>query len=188
MADTSSLKKGITIKHNNKIYFVIDVNFMKPGRGGAYYRTKLRDIEKSSIVKVTFKSGEGVELVDTERRNLTYLYQSGEEYVFMDDDSFEQYHYDADFVGEDIIKFLKEEQKLIVLYAENEPVNIVYPVQKLEFKVTDAPPGLKGDTASGATKLVTIETGATIQTPLFIQNDDVVVVNVETGEYCGKQK
>ena len=188
MADTSSLKKGITIKHNNKIYFVLDVDFMKPGRGGAYYRTKLRDIQKKSVIKITFKSGEGIEIVDTERRTVTYLYKSGQEFVFMDDTSFEQYHYDAEFVGEEIIKFLKEEQKLIILYAEDDPVTIAYPVQKLEFKVVDAPPGLKGDTATGATKLVTIETGTTVQTPLFIENDDVIVVNVETGEYCGKQK
>lgn len=187
---SSNLKKGITIKVQGKLYLVIDVDFMKQGRGGGNYRTKLRDIAKGTNVKITFKTGETIDIIDTEKKNVTFLYkngeESGEEFFFMDDESFEQFSFDLNFVTEKVAKFLKEEQKMILFYAEGEPVNVTFPNQKISFKIITADPGVKGDTANNPQKPVTIETGAEIYVPLFIKEGDTVIVNIETEEYSGK--
>lgn len=188
MSDTSVLKKGVAIKFENKNWFVQDTFFVSPGKGSAFFRTKLREIETGKVVEHTFKSGEGIELLDTERRNATYLYTKNGLYVFMDDESFEQYEYDDKIVVESTSKFLKENQTVIILFAEDNPLTISFPKTKVVFKVTEAPPAIKGDTVSSSYRPIKIETGATIQAPMFIKENDEIVVNVETGEYSERAK
>ncbi len=188
MVGTNYLKKGITIKKVNKLWFVISSFFVKPGKGAAFYKAKLREIKTGKVVEYTFKSGEEIDLVDTERRNVQFLYQGRQEYVFMDEENYEQYHLKIDIVGEEVARFLKEEQKLVLFFVEEEPISISFVKQKLSFKVVEAPPGVKGDTVSNAFKTVTIDSGAKIQTPLFIKEGEEIIVNVETGEYCERTK
>lgn len=187
MADTNDLTKGATIRKDNKLWFVNDAFFVSPGKGAAFYRTKLKDINTGKVVEHTFKSGEGIELIETFRRSVSFLYAEGDDFVFMDEENFEQYTLSIEIVSEDVAKYLLEGQKLIIFFAEEQPINITFPKQKLGFKVVDAPPGIKGDTATNTTRAVTLETGAEVQAPLFIKEGETIVVNVETGEYCGRE-
>ena len=136
----------------------------------------------------TFKSGEKIDLVETERRNVQYLYQQGADYIFMDEETFEQYTLSLSVVSEEVARFLKEEQRVVVFYAEGEPISLSFMKQKIPLTVKEAPPGVKGDTVSNAFKTVTLETGASLQVPLFIQAGESVLVNVETGEYVERVK
>lgn len=184
MADTSILKKGVAIKHENRDWFVQDVFFVNPGKGSAFFRTKLKEITTGKVVEHTFKSGEGIEQLDTQRKNATFLYKQNDNFVFMDDETYEQHEFDNTMVDDNFAKFLKENQQIIILYANDIPVTLSYPKQKITYKVIEAPPAIKGDTVTNAYRPVTIETGASIQVPMFINQDDNIVVNVETGEYC----
>ena len=188
MVGVNCLKKGVTLKKGDKLWVVISSFFFKPGKGGAFYKAKLKEIKTGKVVEYTFKSGEEIDLVDTERRNVQFLYQSGGEYVFMDEENYEQYHLKIDIVGEEVARFLKEEQNFVLFFAEEDPISISFAKQKQSFKVVEAPPGVKGDTVSNAFKTVTIDSGAKIQTPLFIKEGEEIIVNVETGEYCERMK
>ena len=187
LKDTTGLKKGETIRFEKKIWTIIDTFFVSPGKGSAFFRTKLKDISSGKQKEHTFKSGESIEFIETERRNATYLYQDNEEFVFMEDDTFEQYSLDINVLG-NLKNFLKEEQKVIIFFAENSPINISFPKTKVSFKVIDAPPAIKGDTVSSSYRPITIETGAIVQVPLFIKENDEIIVNVETGEYSERAK
>jgi elongation factor P len=184
MATTSDLSKGQTIKHDGKLWSVLDVTFVSPGKGSAFYKIRLKEVNVGKVVEITLKSGTQVEIIETNRRNVQFLYKEGEDFVFMDDENYEQYHLQPEVVGENVINFLKEEQRLIIFFAEGSPVNITFQKQKHPFKITQAEPGIKGDTATNSNRPVTIETGATVNVPLFINEGDTILVNVETGEYC----
>ena len=188
MTNTASLSKGITIKKDNKLWFVNDVFFVSPGKGSAFFRTKLKEVTTGKIVEHTFKSGEDIEVVETERRNVSFLYREGGNYVFMDDKNYEQYYLEESQLEENVLRFIKQEQKLILFFAEDTPVQVSYHKTKLPFKVADAPPGIKGDTANAVTRAVKLETGAEVLCPLFINTGDIIIVNVETGEYCERYK
>jgi elongation factor P len=188
LGNTTDLSKGVCIKRENKLWFVTDVFFVSPGKGSAFYRTKIKDISSGKIVEVTLKSGEGVELIDTERRAVQYLYKEGEKYVFMDDENFEQYHLDISIVGENVVPYLKENTQMILLLAEDNPINMGFKQAKQSFKVIEAEPAIKGDTATNSGRPVTIEGGAKVTVPLFINQGDGIVVNVETGEYVERAK
>ncbi|MBN8218935.1 MAG: elongation factor P [Spirochaetes bacterium] len=188
LGNTTDLSKGVCIKRENKLWFVTEVFFVSPGKGSAFYRTKIKDISSGKIVEVTLKSGEGVELIDTERRAVQYLYKEGEKYVFMDDENFEQYHLDTSVVGENIVPFLKENTQMILLLAEENPISMGFKQAKQSFKVIEAEPAIKGDTATSSGRPVTIEGGAKVTVPLFINQGDGIIVNVETGEYVERAK
>ena len=188
MADTTALTKGIAIKKDSKLWFVNDVFFVSPGKGSAFFRTKLKEIATGKVVEHTFKSGEAIEVVDTERRNASFLFKEGESYVVMDDENYEQYSLDVEHLDTNMADFIKEEQKLILLFAEGELLQATFHKTKLPFKVIDAPPGIKGDTATNTTRAVKLETGAEVQAPLFIKEGETIIVNVETGEYCERAK
>ncbi len=188
MADTNSLKKGVAIRYENKNWFVQDTFFVNPGKGSAFFRTKLKEIQTGKVVEHTFKSGENINLLDTYRRNATFLYKNNDQFVFMDEESYEQYEFSNDLVDESIAKFLKENQQMIILYAGDDPLTISFPKQKLVFKVIEADPAIKGDTVNNAYRPVKVETGAMVMVPMFINENDNIVVNVETGEYCEREK
>lgn len=188
MAITSDLNKGQTIRIEGKLWFVTEVTFVNPGKGSAFYKIKLKNVETGRVVENTMKSGVNVEIIETERRNVTYLYKEGENYVFMDEETFEQTALPIEIVGEDVAKFLKDEQRLILFFADGNPISVSYQKQKHPFLITQAEPGIKGDTATNSNRPVIIETGATVNVPLFINQGDMIIVNVETGEYCERAK
>ncbi|HMB00071.1 MAG TPA: elongation factor P [Spirochaetota bacterium] len=188
MADTSSLKKGVAIKNENKIWFVIDVFFVSPGKGAAFFRTRLKEIGTGKVVEKTFKSGEPIELIDTERKNVQFLYKDKGHFIFMDEENYEQYSIDENIASDNVCKFMKENDRMILLYAAGEIMDIEFKSAKNIYTVTEAAPGIKGDTATNTTKAVKLETGAELQVPLFIKEGDKVLVNVDTGAYCERAK
>lgn len=178
---TSDLKKGLAIRYNNDTFVVVSCEFVNPGKGSAFVRVKMKNAKSLKVSEVTFKSGEAIEEANMEYRRCQYMYNDGSEYNFMDNQSFEQFGMAADIVG-DQGKFLMDSGELVIVFVDNRPISLQLP-PKMEFLVTEAPPGEKGDTATGGTKQVTIETGAKVSAPLFIKEGDRIRVNTETGEY-----
>ncbi|BBM88813.1 elongation factor P [Spirochaetota bacterium] len=188
ISDTTSLKKGVAIRYEQKLYFVQSVFFVSPGKGSAFYRTKLKEIVTGRTSEKTFKSGEKIELVETERKNATFLYKQSNKYVFLESETYEQHELTPEVIGEEIIRFLKQEAELMLLIIEEEVIAVNFIKTKMVFEVTHAPPAIKGDTVSNAYRPVKIETGADIQAPLFIQTGDKIVINTDTGEYSERYK
>lgn len=189
MADTTNLEKGITIRRDGKLWVVMEVHFVSPGKGSAFYKTKLKELETGKVVEVTLKSGLEIEIVETYRRNCSYLYKEGEKYLFMDDESYEQYELEEKLLDANMPKYLLPEQKVTVLFDESDRVIMAnFLKTKLIFTVVEAPPGLKGDTSGNATRAAKIDSGAEVQVPLFIKEGEKIVVNVDTDEYCERAK
>lgn len=184
MATTTDIRVGIAISFKGQPWVVAQTQFVNPGKGAAFTRVKLRNLKTEQVVEHTFKSGESVELVDVVRNRCQYLYNDGEGYHFMDNESYEQFTLSQTSIG-DCTKYLLENTECYAMYIEGVPVNIQLPA-KMSFKVISAPPGVKGDTATGGSKECTIETGAIVKTPLFISEGETILVNTETGEYAGK--
>lgn len=181
MFNFNEIKLGFVVKFNNEPYIVIFAQHLKKGRSGAILKTKLKNLINGSVLEHSLKGSDKMEEADLEKTKASFLYGEGSDYFFMDEGDFEQFSIDKNILG-DKVKFLKEGIIVNVLNFEKKPVSVELPV-KIELKVTSAPPGIKGDTAQGGTKAITVETGATINAPLFINNDDVIRVNTETGEY-----
>jgi elongation factor P len=182
MADTTAIKKDVFIMFRGEICVVTDFQHINPGKGSAFVRAKLRNVQTGKTVENTFKVGEAVEVVELDRATMQYLYKDANNYYFMDNASYEQVGIGADMMG-DKGQYLKEGQEASVLMHEGRPLSIDLP-KKLTFKVTEAMPAVKGDTASGrVTKEATIETGMKIQVPLFVEQGESIVVNTESGEY-----
>ncbi|MEA2088634.1 MAG: elongation factor P [Patescibacteria group bacterium] len=181
MLNFNEIKLGSTLKFNNEPYIVIFAQHLKMGRGGAILKTKLKNLINGSVLEHSIKGSDKMEEADLERTKASFLYSEGSDYFFMDESDFEQFSLNKNILG-DKVRFLKEGTIVNILNFEKKPVAIELPT-KVELKVTSAPPGIKGDTAQGGTKAVTVETGATINAPLFINNDDIIRVNTETGEY-----
>lgn len=178
---TSDFSKGLPIKYNGETYVVVGYQFVNPGKGTAFTRTKIKNAKSQKVIEVTFKSGEQIEEANVEYRKCQYLYNDGKEFTFMDNTNFEQVSISADNIG-DMSDYLMDGGEVTLVYIDSSPFTIQLP-PKMEFKVIDAPPGEKGDTATGGTKHVTIETGAKVAAPLFIKEGDVIRVNTSTGEY-----
>ncbi|MCK4744912.1 elongation factor P [Candidatus Parcubacteria bacterium] len=181
MLSINEIKLNKTIKINNEPYSVVSAQHLKIGRGGAILKTKLKNLISGNVLDHTFKGADKAEEADLARSKADFLYQEGDEYFFMDQVSFEQFSFDKNLLGAKT-DFLKDGLEVDVLNFEDSPVAIDLP-KKVELKVVEAPPGIKGDTAQGGTKQVVLETGATINVPLFINADDIVRVNTETGKY-----
>jgi len=178
---TSDFRKGLAIKYNNETYVLVNYQFVNPGKGSAFTRAKMKNVKTLKVVEVTFKSGESIEEANMEYRKCQYLYTDGTEYYFMDNNSYEQFSMSKEIIGEQS-EYLMDGGELTVVFIDERAVGIQLP-PKMDFKVTEAPPGEKGDTATGGTKLVTIETGAKVAAPLFIKEGDRIRVNTDTGEY-----
>ena len=181
MLNFNEIKLGSIVKLNNNPYVVVASQHLKMGRGGAVLKTKLKNLLNGSVLEHTFKGSDKAEEADIVKSKADFLYSDNLENFFMDQKSFEQFSLEKDVIG-DQIRFLKEGIAVDVLNFEGNPVSIKLPI-KIELKVTSAPPGVKGDTASGATKQIELETGATINAPLFVKIDDTIRINTETGEY-----
>ncbi len=181
MLNFNEIKLGSIIKINNGPYIVVSAQHLKMGRGGAVLKTKLKNLIAGNILEHTFKGSDKAEEADIVRTKADFLYNEGDEYHFMDQESFEQFQIKKENIGTQA-NFLKDGIMVDILNYEGNPVSIKLPI-KMEFRVASAPPGVKGDTASGATKQIELETGAIINAPLFIKEGDTIKVNTETGEY-----
>ncbi len=187
MADTSDFRNGLIIKFKNGLYTIVEFQHVKPGKGGAFVRTKLKNLKTGQVLDNTFRSGESVEVVRVERRKYQYLYRDGSGFVLMDNDTYEQITIPEDLVG-DAKKFLKEGAELELLVDENENIITVEPPIFVELEVVETEPGFRGDTATNVMKPAKLETGATINVPLFINEGDLLKVDTRTGEYVERLK
>jgi elongation factor P len=181
MIFTSDFKNGLTILVDGEPYQIIWFQNHKPGKGGAMMRTKMRHLRKGSIIERTFKSGERFEEVSLERHKKQFLYAAGNEYHFMDVETYEQVHFQKEDLGESA-KFLTENLEVNGIYLAGEFVSIELPMS-VELKVVQTVPGIKGDSVSNMVKPATLENGAEVQVPLFIKEGDKVRIDTRTGEY-----
>lgn len=179
--DTSQFRNGLKIELDGEPYTMIYFQHVKPGKGGAFVRTKVKNLKNGKVLDRTFRSGEKVEEADVTERRMQYLYQDGDDLVFMDTQSFDQIPFTKEQVG-DARKYLQENLDVDVLFWRSRPINIELP-SFIEAVITQCDPGLKGDTASGSTKPATIETGAIVQVPLFVKEGERIRVDTRTGVY-----
>jgi elongation factor P len=185
MISTSDIRKGVVIRQNNDLYVVVDFQHVNPGKGAAFTRTRMKNLGNGKVIEITYKSGEAVDMVSVQFQTMQYLYKTGDNYALMNMSTYEQIEMDGDSVGEEA-KYLKEGLEVIVGMYEERPVSIQLP-KKIQYKVIQAPPAIKGDSASGnVTKEITLDNGLTIQAPIFIKEGEEVLVNTETGEYSAR--
>ena len=181
MITTADFKPGLTIELDGEVYQIMRVEHIKPGRGAAVVKTKLRNVRSGAISEKTFRSGERVERAFVERRPATYLYTDGANYYFQDVESFDELELAADQVG-DLAVWLKEGEEVVIALYEGTLIGLEVP-QTVVRRVVQTDPGLRGDTASGGTKPATVEGGVVVQVPLFVNEGDVIKVDTRSGEY-----
>ncbi|MCX7835127.1 MAG: elongation factor P [bacterium] len=187
MATTADLRNGLTIEFKNDIYQVIEFQHVKPGKGGAFVRTKLKNVVNGRVLEQTFRSGETIDIVRLEAKKMQFLYIENDYYVFMDQETFEQIHLSEKQIGDDKY-FLKEGEIVDVLFHGDTPLSMTLPFF-IVYTVVETEPGVRGDTAQGgATKPAKIETGATIQVPLFVEQGDKIRVDTRTRTYMERVK
>jgi elongation factor P len=179
--DTSQFRNGLKIVLDGEPFTIVYFQHVKPGKGGAFVRTKVKNLKTGRTLDRRFRSGEKVEEADIEDRKMQYLYQDGDQLVFMDTETYEQMPFTAEQVGEDR-KYLKENLDVSVLFWNGKPINIELP-NFIEAVITECEPGEKGDTASNVTKPATLETGAVVQVPLFIKQGEMIRVDTRSGAY-----
>lgn len=183
MISVTDLRNGTKVKMDNGLWQCVDYQHQKIGRGGAKVVAKFKNLETGSTVERSFNSGEKLEDIYVETKDLQYLYPEGDELVLMDLETYEQFHVPRSI--SDAAKFLKEGMSLVGEMYNGRPLSITPPFT-VELKVTETPPGVKGDTVSGAYKTATLETGAVVQVPLFVDEGQVIKVDTRTGEYIGR--
>lgn len=182
MGGTSDIKKGAVIKHQNDLYVVSDFKFVNPGKGSAFTRTKMKSLTSEKTIEITYKSGEEVDVVEVTKLRMQYLYKSGDNYSFMEQDNYETYELPGSLIGDDA-KYLKEGLEVFGILYKDSIVALEMPA-KIEYKVADAPPAVRGDTSGRMMKDIVLENGLKIKSPVFINPGDRVIVNTDTGEYC----
>jgi len=183
---TNEFRSGLKVMLDDDPCAIIENEFVKPGKGQAFNRVKLRNLKTGRVVERTFKSGESLEAADVVEATLQYLYNDGSEWHFMNEESYEQYSASRDTVG-DAANWLKEQDVCLVTLWNGVPI-LVVPPNFVNLAVTSTDPGVRGDTASGATKPATVETGATIKVPLFIEEGELLKIDTRTGEYVSRVK
>ncbi len=181
MISSNDFNTGVTIEIEGEAYTVVDFQHVKPGKGAAFVRTKLKNIKTGSVTEKTFRAGEKVPRAHLDKKKMQYMYASGDEYFFMNVETYEQASLSVEQMG-DAIKYLKENMEIDVTYYKEKIIGVDLPLF-VELTVKETDPGFKGDTASGGSKPATLETGVVIQVPFFISEGDVVRVNTRIGEY-----
>ncbi|MBU2503185.1 elongation factor P [bacterium] len=184
MADTSDFRTGYTIRHKGGLWSIMEFQHVKPGKGGAFVRTRMKNIENGKVVEHTFRAGEKVEEVRLERRSYQYLYPEGDYYVFMNMENYEQIQLHEDTLG-DVPLYIKESDTCSLLLLEGKPLSVEPPLT-VELAVKQTDPGVRGDTAQGGSKPATMETGLVVQVPLFIEEGEVLKIDSRTGKYLGR--
>lgn len=181
MIDVNALRKGVTFELDGELYKVLDYSHNKPGRGNATIRTKLLNLKTGVNVERTFQSGDRVQDIRLDHHQVQFLYQDGHLYYFMDTETYEQPALSADALGE-TVNYLHEGLEAKLTFYQDQPIDIELPAA-VELKIVECEPGVKGDTATGANKLATTETGLKVQVPLFVNTGDTIKVSTSTGEY-----
>ena len=184
MISTSDFRNGLALVQDGQVYQIVEFLHVKPGKGGAFVRTKLRQMKTGKVIDKTFRAGEQMPSAHLERTPMQYLYGTGDEFVFMDLEDFDQTSLSPDQVGT-AADYLREGTEVSVTFHETEVLGLELPVA-VELKVSDTEPGIRGDTAAGGNKPATLETGAMVQVPLFINIGDVVRVDTRTGDYLDR--
>lgn len=183
---TNEFRGGLKIMLDGDPYTIIENEFVKPGKGQAFNRVKIRNLKTGRVIDKTFKSGESVEAADVVDTSMQYLYTDGEFWYFMDPDSFEQVAASETAVA-DALKWLKEQDTCLVTLWNGAPLSVT-PPNFVELRVTMTEPGIRGDTATGATKPAQVESGAEVKVPLFVEEGDVLKIDTRTGEYVSRVK
>lgn len=186
MIDTSDFRNGLSIILDNDIYQIVEFQHVKPGKGGAFVRTRLKNLRTNSTLEKTFRAGEKMEQAILERKKMNFLYNQDNEYVFMDMESFDQITIPAPAIGAQV-KYLKDNTEVEVLSHNDRVLGVDLPMV-MEFEVTETDPGLRGDTASGGSKPATLETGAVVNVPLFINVGERIRVDTRTDNYLERAK
>mgnify|MGYP002861164159 CR=1 FL=1 len=184
MISAGDFRNGVTIELEGNIFQIIEFQHVKPGKGAAFVRTKLKNIISGGVVEKTFRPTEKCPQAHIDRKDMQYLYSDSGLYYFMDNETYDQVALDADTVG-DSLKFVKENEMCKVCSHNGKVFSVEAPLF-VELLITETEPGIKGDTATGATKPAMVETGATVMVPLFVNQDDVIKIDTRTGEYLSR--
>ncbi|AQY01565.1 elongation factor P [Microbacterium foliorum] len=186
MASTADIKNGVVLNIERQLWSVVEFQHVKPGKGGAFVRTKLKNVMSGKVVDKTFNAGAKIEIENVDRRDYTYLYTDGDGYVFMDQTDYDQITVPAATVG-DAKNFLLENQQVTIALNNGNPLYIDLPASVI-LEITYSEPGVQGDRSSAGTKPATLETGYEIQVPLFVETGTKVKVDTRTGDYLGREK
>jgi len=184
MATTNDLKNGLVLNIDGQLWTVVEFQHVKPGKGGAFVRTTLKNVLSGKVVDRTFNAGTKVETATVDKRGMTYLYKEGDDFVFMDADTYEQVHVPSAVVG-DGANYLLDNAEAMVAVHEGVPLYIELPTS-VELLITYTEPGLQGDRATGGTKPATVETGAEVQVPLFVTTGEKIKIDTRDGRYLGR--
>lgn len=184
MADTTDIKNGVVLKIEGQLWTIIEFQHVKPGKGGAFVRTKMRNVMTGKVVDKTYNAGTKIETATVDRRDYQYLYQDGEDYVFMNLEDYDQITVPGETVG-DAAGFMLENQELTIAMHDGSPLYLELPASVV-LEITYTEPGLQGDRSSAGTKPATLETGKEIQVPLFVEQNTKVKVDTRTGDYLGR--
>lgn len=184
MISVNDFRTGLTIEVDNAIWQVIDFQHVKPGKGAAFVRSKLRNLRTGAIQEKTFRAGEKVAKAHIENRRMQYLYAMGDSHVFMDNESYEQLELPASQIEHEL-KYLKENMEVFIMTFQGEILGIQLP-NTVELVVSETEPGIKGDTASNVTKPATLETGLIVQVPIFINEGETLIINTAEGKYVSR--
>mgnify|MGYP000046816703 CR=1 FL=1 len=184
MISVNDFKTGLTVEVDGDIFTVLDFQHVKPGKGAAFVRSKLKNLRNGNTVERTFRAGETIGRAIIENRAVQYLYASAQEHVFMDNETYDQFTLDADQLEWEL-NFLKENMDVKIVSYQGEILGINLPTS-VELKVVETEPGIKGNTAQGATKFAKVETGLNVQVPLFINEDDILLIDTREGKYISR--
>ncbi|MCR4611199.1 MAG: elongation factor P [Lachnospiraceae bacterium] len=184
MITAGDFRNGLTVEYDGKVCQIVEFQHVKPGKGAAFVRTKLKDIVNGGVVETSFRPTEKFPQAHIDRKDMQYLYADGDLYNFMDAETYDQIALSADDIG-DALKFVKENETCKVCSYKGKVFSVEPPIT-VELEITETEPGFKGDTATGATKPATVETGANILVPLFVEQGDVVKIDTRTGEYLSR--
>lgn len=186
MPSTSDFRPGLVIKYNNELWTIIEFQHVNPGNWRAFVRTKLKNIKSGKVIENRFRAGESIDTIRIERKEFQFLYRDGTGLVFMDKENYEQMSVSGEQVG-DGAKFLKDGESVDILFNGSDITGVELPIT-VELKVTETVPGVRGDSANAGTKPATVETGATVNVPLFINEGDVVKIDTRKGDYIERVK
>lgn len=186
MPSTSDFRPGLTIRYNNEVWSIVEFQHVNPGNWRAFVRTKLKNIKSGKVIENRFRAGEAIDIIRIERKEFQFLYRDSSGYVFMDKESYEQLTIDEEQIG-DGAKFLKDGEEVDILFNGTDITGIELPIT-VELKVVETVPGVRGDSANAGTKPAQVETGATVNVPLFINEGDMLKIDTRTGGYIERVK
>jgi elongation factor P len=186
MGSTQDLRVGAVLKYNGENCIVLDSEFRKPGKGGAFFKVKMRNLKTGNLKEHTYNSGENIDFVRIEKRAFQYLYKEGNNFIFMSNETYDQIPLENSLVGEQA-RFMKENQDVYIAFEGEQALSVEVP-QHINLRVTYTEPGLKGDTATNASKPATLETGAEIKVPLFVNEGDLIRIDTIAGTYIERVK